>query len=153
MQHQQGFTLIELMIAIAVIGIIAAVGYPSYQSMMVKTNRGTAQADLMSFASAMERHYATTFSYKGAAAGGSDTGAPAIFATHSPSTEPAAKKKYTLTIHSVSTDGNNFELRATPVSGSPQADDGIIVIYSDGRKGWDKNSDGSIGNAEFCWSC
>ena len=153
MTKPSGFTLIEVMIAVVIVGIIAAVGYPSYQSMMVSANRSTAQADLMSFASAMERHYATTFSYNGAATGSGNTGSPAVFTAYSPSTEPAAKKKYTLTIHAVSADGNSYELRAVPVSGSPQAGDGTLYIYSDGRKAWDQNSDGSIGSSESCWSC
>ena len=153
MQRQAAFTLIELMIAVVIVGIIAAVGYPSYQSMMVSTNRGTAKADLMSLAAAMERHYATTFSYNGAASGGGNTGAPAIYATHSPSTESASDKKYTLTISSVSTDGNSFELRAIPVSGTAQAGDGNLYIFSDGRKAWDKNNDGSRAASEYCWSC
>ena len=153
MTKLSGFTLIEVMIAVVIVGIIAAIGYPSYQSMMVSANRSTAQADLMSFASAMERHYATTFSYNGAATGSGNTGSPAVFTAYSPSTEPAAKKKYTLTIHAVSADGNSYELRAVPVSGSPQAGDGTLYIYSDGRKAWDQNSDGSIGSSEYCWSC
>ena len=153
MTKPSGFTLIEVMIAVVIVGIIAAVGYPSYQSMMVSANRSTAQADLMSFASAMERHYATTFSYNGAATGSGNTGSPAVFTAYSPSTEPAAKKKYTLTIHAVSADGNSYELRAVPVSGSPQAGDGTLYIYSDGRKAWDQNSDGSIVSSEYCWSC
>ena len=153
MSKSLGFTLVEVMIAVVIVGIIAAVGYPSYQSMMVSANRSTAQADLMSFASAMERHYATTFSYNGAATGSGNTGSPAVFTAYSPSTEPAAKKKYTLTIHAVSADGNSYELRAVPVSGSPQAGDGTLYIYSDGRKAWDQNSDGSIVSSEYCWSC
>lgn len=150
---QAGFTLIELMIAVVIVGIIAAVGYPSYQSVMVRTHRSTAQADLMSFASAMERHYATTFSYAGAASGSGNTGTPAVFAAYSPSTEPAASKKYNLTIQSVSADGNSYELRAVPVSGTAQAGDGTLYIFSDGRKAWDQNSDGSISSNEYCWSC
>ncbi len=153
MTKPSGFTLIEVMIAVVIVGIIAAVGYPSYQSMMVSANRSTAQADLMGFASAMERHYATTFSYNGAASGNGNTGSPAVFTAYSPSTEPASKKKYTLTIHAVSADGNSYELRAVPVSGSPQAGDGTLYIFSDGRKAWDQNSDGSIGPSEYCWSC
>ena len=153
MSKSLGFTLVEVMIAVVIVGIIAAVGYPSYQSMMVSANRSAAQADLMGFASAMERHYATTFSYNGAATGSGNTGSPVVFTAYSPSTEPAAKKKYTLTIHAVSADGNSYELRAVPVSGSPQAGDGTLYIFSDGRKAWDQNSDGSIGPSEYCWSC
>tara|TARA_Y100001968_G_scaffold291704_1_gene296368 strand:+ start:11830 stop:12291 length:462 start_codon:yes stop_codon:yes gene_type:complete len=153
MSKSLGFTLVEVMIAVVIVGIIAAVGYPSYQSMMVSANRSAAQADLMGFASAMERHYATTFSYNGAATGSGNTGSPEVFTAYSPSTEPASKKKYTLTIHAVSADGNSYELRAVPVSGSTQVGDGTLYIFSDGRKAWDQNSDGSIGSSEYCWSC
>lgn len=153
MKLQQGFTLIELMIAVVIVGIIVSIGYPSYQSIMVGTNRGTAQADLMSLAAAMERHYATTFSYGGAGSGGADTGAPSIYTAYSPSTEGAANKKYSLTIQSVGSDGNSYELRAVPVSGTSQAGDGTLYIFSDGRKAWDKNADGSIASSEYCWSC
>ena len=153
MSKSLGFTLVEVMIAVVIVGIIAAVGYPSYQSMMVSANRSTAQADLMGFASAMERHYAITLSYNGAATGSGNTGSPEVFTAYSPSTEPASKKKYTLTIHAVSADGNSYELRAVPVSGSTQVGDGTLYIFSDGRKAWDQNSDGSIGSSEYCWSC
>ncbi len=57
-QIQKGFTLIELMISVAIIGIITSIAYPSYQGFIVSTNRSAAQADLMSLAAAMERHKA-----------------------------------------------------------------------------------------------
>ena len=48
---QGGFTLIEAMITVAVIGILAAVAYPSYQDYVRKGKRATAQAALMELAS------------------------------------------------------------------------------------------------------
>uniref|UniRef100_UPI0015D3C4A0 type IV pilin protein n=1 Tax=Ningiella ruwaisensis TaxID=2364274 RepID=UPI0015D3C4A0 len=152
MRRSKGFTLIELMIVVAIIGIIAAIGYPSYQGMVKSSARAAAQADLMAFASAMERHSAANFNYAGAASGGGDTGAPAIFATHSPATESVASKKYDLSIADIGA-GRTFELRATPVSGSVVEDDGVIYLYSDGRKAWDRNDNGTVSSDEFCWAC
>lgn len=148
---QQGFTLIELMIVVAIVSIIAAIAYPSYQSVMVSSYRSTGQADLMALAAAMERHHSGGFSYRGAATGSADTGAPAIFATHSPASEPVAKRRYNLTIDSA--DGQSFTIRATPVAGTPQAGNGNLFYFSDGRKAWDENNSGNIDASEWCWSC
>jgi type IV pilus assembly protein PilE len=150
-KQQKGFSLIELMISVAIIGIIASIAYPSYQGFMVSTNRGAAQADLMSLAAAMERHKAASFSYKGAADSAADTGKPAIFHQHSPSAELYANRKYDLYISESS--GSAFLIEAKPVTGTPQADDGNVAYYSDGRRAWDSNNNGAYASTEYCWSC
>ncbi len=63
---QTGFTLIEVMITVAIVGVLAAIAYPSYQSHVVKTRRAAAKSCLMELAQWMERYYTTNMSYAGA---------------------------------------------------------------------------------------
>ena len=56
----------ELMIAIAVVGILAAIAYPSYTGQVTKTRRAAAAACLLERAQFMERYYSTNMSYAGA---------------------------------------------------------------------------------------
>lgn len=58
-----GFTLIELMIVVAVIGLLAAVAYPSYQDSIRKSKRTEARALLMDAAARQERFYADNNTY------------------------------------------------------------------------------------------
>ncbi|MBS0510510.1 MAG: type IV pilin protein [Proteobacteria bacterium] len=64
--REPGFTLIELMIVVAVIGILAAIAYPNYQEYVRKSRRAECAAVLVGVANAMERRFSSSNSYAGA---------------------------------------------------------------------------------------
>lgn len=72
-KHAAGFTLIELVIAVVIVGILAAIAIPSYRSFIVKGNRAVAQRALIELATKQEarflraHQYATTLTQLGLA--------------------------------------------------------------------------------------
>ncbi len=65
----KGFTLVEVMVVVAIIGILAAIAYPSYQDSVVKSKRGAAVSCLMEQVQFMERFYSTNLRYDQTTAG------------------------------------------------------------------------------------
>lgn len=63
----RGFTLIEVMITVVIVGILASIAYPSYQQYVLRSNRAEAKAILMETAQFMERYFTTNNTYAGAA--------------------------------------------------------------------------------------
>lgn len=61
----KGFTLIELMIVLAVVAILAAVAFPSYQNHVTSTRRGLAAGCLSEMAQQMERRFTANLAYNG----------------------------------------------------------------------------------------
>lgn len=64
-REAHGFTLIEVLIVVAIIGILAAIAYPSYSVHVQKTRRSDAHLSLLSQRQAMERCRSTSYTYVG----------------------------------------------------------------------------------------
>lgn len=147
MKKQSGFTLIELMIVVAIVAILAGIAWPSYQNQVRTSNRSDAQGALLGLAQAMERHFTQNGTYAEAATGGGDTGAPAIFPTESPL--DGGNKTYNLRI--TAADATSYTLEAQPKG--RQAGDGNLQLTSSGQKAWDRDNDGAFADpGDMCWS-
>lgn len=115
----RGFTLIELMIAVAILGIIAAIAYPSYLDQVRKSRRSDAQSALLQAANRQERFFTTQYSYADAAAA---LGMPT-------ETENEA---YTLAVDNGDADG--FEITATAQGDQVNDDCTSLTINEIGEK-------------------
>ena len=64
-RRQSGFSLIEIVVAITVVGILTSIAYPTYTSSVRKTRRAEAEAELVNRAQQMERYFSANATYVG----------------------------------------------------------------------------------------
>lgn len=148
-QEQAGFTLIEVMITVAIAGILVAIAYPSYQQFLVDSRRTDAQNALLSFATTMERYRSDNNSYDNAHTGTGYPNPPKTTVFPSQTPIDSNDKFYNLTLQAA--DSSGYTLRATPISGTGQDGDGYMELTSIGLKRWDKDNNGVIGIGETAW--
>lgn len=122
MKSVKGFTLMELMITVAILGIIVAIAFPSYQQHIVKGNRAAAQAFMMEVADRQKQYLLDARAY-----------APDLDTLKV--TPPASVAKFygTPAITLVTTPPG-FTITATPLSGTSQSGDGELTLDSNGTK-------------------
>ena len=121
--RQAGFSLMELMISVAIVGIIAAVAIPSYKQYMVKSNRAGAQAHLMDIAQNQQQYVVDNRAY-----------ASTLSDLNGMTTPADVSKYYTITIDVTSGPPPTFTVTATPKAGTTQADDVTMTINNAGTK-------------------
>jgi len=119
--RSRGFTLIELMITVAVVAILAAVAMPSYNEYILRSHRANARTTLVGAAQWMERAATANGSYP-------------LAASVTDGIKAVEGRRYTVDVDS--TTQQTFTFTATPVVGSPQANDkcGSLTIDQAGRK-------------------
>lgn len=155
-----GFSLVELMVAIVILGIITAIALPSYSSYLVRSSRSAAQTQLMEMAALQEKIYLNSSAYTPNIEGGYNGSAAAnITATTGglgKATGYTADDKYEFKL--VDTAGadltapsQTFELRAIPRAGKAQAGDGCILIRENGLRQWHQGSDACAAVAPVAW--
>jgi type IV pilus assembly protein PilE len=143
---QSGFTLVELMIVIAIVAVLSAVALPAYQDYVERSRRVDAMGALSSLATAMERYYTEENTYSGTTATvNSVPNSPNMFPAQAPL--DGNTKFYNLTIPTATS--TTYTLRATPING--QVGDGIIELNHLGRKFWDEDNNGSFSTSEQDW--
>lgn len=159
-QRHSGFTLMEMVIVVAIIGILAAIAIPSYQNSVDRTYRNEAQSALLGLASLMERRYTENNHYCDNATGaasagcdaaqavaGDDLGTPAFFSAVVPENATGTAVQYNITIATATT--STFTLQATPDNGMAGDECGIFEYSSSGARTQAKVD--SADTIEDCW--
>lgn len=125
---QQGFSLLEILLTVVIIGILAAIGIPMYSDHLAAGKRMSAEISLSKLASALEKYYFDNGTYQNAKL--NNLGFPTII------------DNYKLSIDS--SDDENFQLSAIPLDNNVKC--GTLFLNSSGEKG----VSGSENIAE-CW--
>jgi len=114
---RSGFTLLEMLIVLAVVGVLAAVSYPSYATHLQRAHRKEAQAALLDAALFMQRHYAAHHRY--------DTGEPnsPLVSLPKPLAQSPRQGAAHYLISVTQADASSYTSSATPTSYSPMAHD------------------------------
>jgi type IV pilus assembly protein PilE len=123
---EAGFTLTELMIAVAVVGILAAIAYPSYRDHLRKGRRSAAESFMIAVA-AREQQYlidARRYAAGAGALGALNLAVPAEVAGF-----------YAVTVEPVAPAGPpSYTIVATPIAGSAQVADGVLTLDHQGAR-------------------
>jgi type IV pilus assembly protein PilE len=136
-----GFTLIELMVAVMIVGILASIAYPAYQEHVFKTRRAAGKACLLELGQYMERYYTTHMSYVSAVL-------PDPSAGNGCNRNDDVGRFYTIDFPSIP-DASSYQLNATPTGAQTNDKCGTLTLNQIGRR--DIISDVTGVSVAVCW--
>ena len=139
----RGFSLIELIIVVVIVGILASIAMPSYRAYIIRSSRAAAQTEMMQMASLQEKIYLNSNAYSpnvGTAYNGTATGGLGQSKT--------TDGKYDLALTNV---GQTYTLKATPVIGTTQEGNGCLTIQENGLRQWHENNDACNSASPLTW--
>jgi type IV pilus assembly protein PilE len=126
MRRSAGFTLLELVFAMAVLAILVTIAIPSYQDHLRKGRRAAAETFLIDVGSRQQQYLLDARSY---AVG------PTALAALNMAVPADVAPFYTISVEpTVATTPPTYRIVATPVAGSVQASDGVLAIDQAGSK-------------------
>lgn len=127
-RNADGFTLIELMIVVVIVGILASVALPSYRDYVIKGNRAAAQQLMLAMANKEEQYLLDNRAYTTVASNAE------VASKLSLSVPTEISSLYVFTVDNVTSAPPAYRVVATVVAGSSQASDGSLTLDSTGAK-------------------
>lgn len=115
MKNSEGFSLLELVIVIVIVGVLSSVAKPYYIEYRTKAERQNARADILLIADYLKSYRAVNSTYTGA-------------------TPPVIESNFYTATHTIQ--ANTFVIQLTPKQSTTQKGDGVICYNQLGQKLW-----------------